>query len=555
MTLAALLFENENVKLSITAVEKYVVVEADGCRDPVVKVAEALAWLCAAVRDTQSAELVYSDVTTSKTSDTFEIQLSELKPLEQSKQSCWHSLFVNTVIAKGSFGRGRLIGNGLEIDFNTMTQLAAVEHPVKYDDGIVFLGYSTLLFPTKRHRDGSYQWHLETSKKGQIQLSRMDDFQDWFKIKTCNMEGKLTTDTKLEGTTAFLGWCKTSKVKLGTAEQKLDISLSTAKETKFSLEWDSVNLSGSLGFHAGPVNFGISLSSTSKIKANAYNHKRETNFGSMLIEARDEPLLLYDSGERRGWLVPKLCTILYMAHVYSHKKGLSKSSPVPLASRDGESAAYEAILHKSEMLMDAKQDSLKNEDAFLLKNYVQDSWFYMVAAAAHLGRKPVTANLKGFNLIDIALFAKNAPMLQQNVKNFDRDWTDIFARINMVIFCEKAGDVIAPGPQSNGLCEQCSTVPRGKDYLAASVQCLKRLARWDSNADALETMFPGLSFRSPAPAFEDCLTLGGSVTCITSRVQTPRMKNKAKDKGKEMESFQDIYNTGAVIIGKKAKKS
>jgi hypothetical protein len=554
----ALLKENERLKLNINATEEYVIVKAHGYREPVARVAQALAWLSAAVRDTLSEALAYSDVTISRNFDILVIRPSELQPFAQGGKSCWHSLFVRMVIAKGNFGRARRFGYGLEIDFSIMVHLAAVIHPVKYNGGIVLLGYSTLLFPTKHHEDGSYQWHLETSRDCQIKLSTMNK-KEWFKINEDIAERELNNSVNLAGTKAFLGWCQVSKINLSMTELDPNIPSSTVQEVGRKLEWDSVSLATSIGLHAGLANIAPSLSGTWKVKKNSYSHTRESNFGKIISEAKKDPLLLFDTSNRRGWLVPKLCAILYMAHVYLRDARLQPPFLKALPHWDGGEEAYNVFLHNGSEPMDPKQNCLEKDNAFLLRNFVEDRWLYMVFAGEELKPRGSTNSLEGLNLKDIALSKSGTHLLQQKLNNSDHSWDKFLGRIDMVLFCGAVGEVIAPSPETQPC--QCFGVPKGKDCLAASLECLQRLAGGAPNSAAFEEMFPGLSCYRWDPAFKDCSTAKTTAwsTCIHSRVQYLRKNNKGEAEGEdesedEEGEFGKFCSEGAVIIGRRSPK-
>ena len=174
---------------SVEATNSYVVATVRGAVNILANAAECLAWLCAAVRDSPEANLSLSGVElkaakpemSASTTDLellrdkieVEVGLSKLEPLKELQPlegSCWHALFENTVIVKEPSALKRAYGKGLELSFETMVHLSGVEKPMRYGNSFILLGYSTLLYPTKRYDEGSLQWHLKVSEKERIQF-------------------------------------------------------------------------------------------------------------------------------------------------------------------------------------------------------------------------------------------------------------------------------------------------------------------------------------------------------------------------------------------------
>jgi hypothetical protein len=50
---------------------------------------------------------------------------------------------------------------GLELVFNDMLLLAAIEYPSMVESGLVLMGYSTALIPIQETKDNFILWHLE----------------------------------------------------------------------------------------------------------------------------------------------------------------------------------------------------------------------------------------------------------------------------------------------------------------------------------------------------------------------------------------------------------
>ncbi|KAH0565187.1 hypothetical protein GP486_001416 [Trichoglossum hirsutum] len=185
--------------------------------DTLADIAEGLGWICAAKRISKLSCLAFSDVVVTRSSTTgpFEIRLKHLEPIGgYGQDSCWHHLFKGKVIAKGFPIRERAAGGrGLDIPFPLMTFLAAVEFPIRHRDGLILMGFSTLLVPISKLKDNSIQWHMVVSddQDRQILPSSIDDSFQWTQIDDLG---------ELESARAILGWCKVAKVMLGTEDLK-----------------------------------------------------------------------------------------------------------------------------------------------------------------------------------------------------------------------------------------------------------------------------------------------------------------------------------------------
>jgi hypothetical protein len=90
-----------------------------------IQIAFALGWLCAAIRYSPSESLSLSKArftTSNSLISPFTIGLAPLTVIKET--SCWHGLFLNSVIADGFSIPERTDGKGLEISFSDMVVLA-----------------------------------------------------------------------------------------------------------------------------------------------------------------------------------------------------------------------------------------------------------------------------------------------------------------------------------------------------------------------------------------------------------------------------------------------
>jgi hypothetical protein len=162
--------------------------------------------------------------------DTCEISLGFClldEPIVELATSCWQQLFRSSYIVEVdqlSLTRPSQ-AKGLEVSFDLMMTLAAIESVVEIHGGIVFVGYHTVLF-AEEVQESWAQFHLETEKEAQINP---------FAFKY----GKNATTadyTKYKSLRCFLGWCGVAQIYLGTKELKADVRYSDARKKKTSLQ-------------------------------------------------------------------------------------------------------------------------------------------------------------------------------------------------------------------------------------------------------------------------------------------------------------------------------
>lgn len=121
---------------------------------------DLLLWICLTFRQPKAGEICLSTCTI----DANIVTLQELTVSAiPENTSCWYSLFDTAIVAMDP--RIKCSSQAfLDIDFNMMLQIAAVEYPVMVDNGLILMGYSTALVPVEDFDHRTILWHLETAK-------------------------------------------------------------------------------------------------------------------------------------------------------------------------------------------------------------------------------------------------------------------------------------------------------------------------------------------------------------------------------------------------------
>ncbi|KAE8329161.1 hypothetical protein BDV39DRAFT_203424 [Aspergillus sergii] len=146
---------------------------------------------------------------------------------------CWTQLFEDAVVVvmPGEV----FLGGLLKLSFGALIHVTAVEYPVAVGKELVLMGYSTALVPTDKNADGQVIWHLEVaSHDSQLQTSELQATRgSWLKRKTLK---------ELQTKEAWLDWCTSAEVSLGTDSLEGDVSSPDAKVKPTTAHWEGANL-------------------------------------------------------------------------------------------------------------------------------------------------------------------------------------------------------------------------------------------------------------------------------------------------------------------------
>ena len=440
-------------------------------------IAETLAWLAATIRTSKNltltkskAQLFLQDPLSSEADESYCLTLEPLEDSDGDPVMCWHPLFVNAIIAVQFPIAERTHGDGIELSPFLMARLAGIIMPVEFLGGYILKGLSTALIPLEEFEgDGAIQWHLFLTESTDDVIKVKDDF---FKVEDVKM---------LMERRAFLGWCKVAKVALGTHEANIvDVGWSdpSAKQQRVTFSGFSLGVASS-----GMGIFGPSASANFTLARNCQTRFVDTKqtLQDRLKLSIMRPVLLYDTSEKRAWLVPTVCLLLHMMHL--RLRELSKyheSSPekditnMPMAEIGGDSArkAYNVLTQFLESGTVTSLGSSKDWTDTLARFYI----CLDMALNESINMKKTSSsgrdNIFGFELMDIALSESPFRFTERKVEKQSGGWTQLANHVGYVLFCSGLGNAIMPGTGGNELCPKWSSLPSNSDYLAAYVPCL-----------------------------------------------------------------------------------
>lgn len=470
-----------SVKLDVLEKKEKATIALSGSRDDIIQVAQQLAWLGATFRIPIEGKLARSEFTIHSTEDpsTFHLKLLPLKEVRTSMSPCWHPLFAGGVLAYCFPIRSRNGETGIELPFDAMGQLAGILGPVEYKGGLVLKGYSTMIFPTAVPSSSdildqrSTQWHLLYQEDNSLaRLTLMAEQEAWIKCPLEQLESLVHART-------FLGSYKRVEIHLGTENAAYDrITFSDTKDRgrKFEVSGFTIGLSlPKFGGPAAAVNFVLPKSLSLP--------RREDSYEQILLTSSIMPIILYDTSDRRAWMVPALGVILHMIHVWAflQKKNFPAlclpDLPYIKPQWDVGRAAQEVIYQNSNLELYVSKD---DDKPYLLKDLVKRYWLELETVIAIGAEQNISSveNLTGWELMEIIGRNPRSALKEPSTRSFEGNWKDLASDPNMVVlFCQGVGDIIVPSPDSQNICSKWKLVPPGKDYLTASVNCIMECSK------------------------------------------------------------------------------
>ena len=532
------------------AIEQGPIIRLTGSAKLTAETVQQLAWLSAVFREHRANELCSSIVNTTEIlPGLFELLTLELQRIQDDRAPCWHDLFVNGIVAYGFPIPARLLEGqeGIELPFHVMTKLAGIIYPVEYDGGVVLQGFSSLLSPSILQED-SVQWHYVASKQSHTYLPT-SSVAEFSRVKGVDFEHLTRRRT-------FLGYCRIIEISLGTAipdYEQLDYSPASNDRRGIELAFRSLS-AGTSGMSMINANANASITfPRSMISTTRIDH-----YEDILGMCRETPVLLYDAerGEQRGWLVPMLSVILHMAHIWqlwARKVNMNLENSIPHAVLhwDGGQASFDVFLQNSGMLL---YKTLVEKADYRLKDLVIRLWRQLNSRIEEqkLVRTKTpgalileSKRLRGWEIMEIVKLNPIANLKMQEIHS-DCSWNRLSEEV-LVLFCQGLGDVMKPSTECT-ICPTWNPVPRGCDYLTASVQCLEWLSK-KQGAKQSCTQFTDQLCWQPVDSvlFADCDHADGTGCGSKAQHLVQRKKH-------ETGSSVHLERMGAVIFGQRSTK-
>lgn len=482
--------------------------EVSGTRDDLVHFAQLLAWLSAIFRkprqDTVSRSSVEitrrvsedeagsSNTTAATTSRklAFDINLIPLQEIGSSGGGCcWQPMFKNTVIADDFPVPKRNGEVGLELPFRAMTALSCVLYPLQTPNGILFKGYSTALVPKSQSIPGSIQWHFVQSSDSGEPLD-VEDLLCHF-----GRSVELLTIDNLVKERAFLGYNEDVCVITGTQQSSYELMADLSGAEASSGTWAlGRDFSPTVGFsNIATLGFRTEITYARSLFAGVKAEENRTD--DRLLNSRKRPLIMYDVQRKNAFMIPELCAILEIAHVWAKaqddREDILPKMPFSEPRSDGGQASYEAISRlKSQLLRDAYAGEPQIWLMSLLKdifNALQERLDAHRISKDKYIAKAEFPGIKGWELSDIAAFRDSRQKRvrvgsHRDLFSASNKWYDIPAQNPdiIVLFYTGLAPPIRP-MNENQACRTWTPLPKG--CLLATVECLRYLSRSNCGTD------------------------------------------------------------------------
>ncbi|KAJ5960837.1 uncharacterized protein N7479_007987 [Penicillium vulpinum] len=463
---------------------------------------QALLWLCLAVRVPKAGWISTSQKITESSYGCRKFLLGELEGIASSAAdaSCWHPLFESAVVVVEP-SVNITPGSLLQVDFNTLVKLAAVEYAVSVDSGVVLLGYSTALIPVKTLDDDTILWHLEVCPhESQFKVSR---------LQATKTEWLVSADIEvLKSRTARVGWCSKSKVLLGTASLlKNPVGWSTSTTQRKSWSWKGVSLQA-VATSTAPLQVGLQGGATFERITNTLRFDLSRNYLQLLRSSSREAIIVYDVSTKRGWLVPLLNVLHHMAITYC-QNGIAdedRGLPIPLAKPEanGGISSLKALWQSGSVEIETGGD-----DTLTLRDLLMG---FSANLAKISPQKPRRGEIFGYEFMDVAQGAPTANLKRGHIKSEGHGWTSLLQSLPC-LFCSNLGDAIVAKMATNPNSECCRLIT-GRDYLAASLHSINDIStrkgrgRIDGNIS-----FPGDASWRPTTVLQGCDHTDGVGNC------------------------------------------
>jgi hypothetical protein len=402
----------------------------------------------------------------------------------RTESYCWTNLFSYACIAHlpSLDFPYQPATEGLEIDFNLLLELAAVDREMTTEDGCILFGFDTALIPLEP--PGSRRWHFLVTDGRQITPARVKR-----ELGGVRFRGEIGPDYRTGN--VYVGWCATPVVTIGTIELDTapvdDISMSSGVPNVKRLEEAVERSSGSdvsffsrIGFAGSSVGVSGGKKREKKYEQISVVTKRtqKDNFEGILASARATPCILWDQSAQRAWLVSAVSALLFASLRYVKWKNYSFKS----RQADGQfgpatvhyapqstntTGEAESALRRSQMFLVDEADGVTVNDKISFEYIVKQMWFEMsdgddVCFSGATGSKhEVKESLLGYDLNE-AICGTRKYLRSLSVSECMKSWQPLaLVKHPQVIFCKDIGAVVRCNSRTGS--DDCCTqkYPRG----------------------------------------------------------------------------------------------
>lgn len=538
------------------------------------EVKSALSWTLSALRrQPQDAEGLYLWKPAS-----LDIALPEIKRFKPTRISsyCWTNLFSYACIA--TIPSLHSEKEGLEIDFNLLVQLAAVDQEIETEDGTILFGFDTALIPLDPPE--SRRWHFLATKGKQITPARVKkEFSkgnDKMKGSNVRFAGALEQDHRKGN--VYVGWCAAPVVKIGIVDADTapvaDISMSSGLDCVKELDELAEKSSGrdvSFFSRIGFLGFSVGASGGKKKEKKfkqvsvVAKYTLESQFEGILSSALSTPCILWDQFAGRAWLVSAISALLFasMRYVkwrkYSFKRKKTngqygKATVDHATGFTNTTTGPEVALRQNQLLLVDKADGETVNDEISFENIVKRMWSemsigYDLCFSSVTGTKlEKEGSIFGYDLNE-AVCGGMKYLRSLPVSRCMKSWQPLADfKDAQVIFCRNVGTVIkcnSPTPESLDCCT--------RNYPKGALSCLIEDLRifygecWDKPLN-LPAPLRNTGALSIGPEYE--WIPPKDFGCCSKSLQHIALKKRAKHAKLERKRIQTIESQNGIVFAR-----
>lgn len=456
----------------------------NGTPEEIISIVHQVAWLGLVFRLPIPGELSHSDFTLRQSSLLqFDLKYSPAQIVGKNSDICWYPLFTGLVLACGFPIPPRENETGVELPFDVMTSLGSVMHPILSDGGYVLRGFSTIIYPVSQHSmnspQGSVQWHALYASNERTSAS-LKSLKNLPRLKLSD----LTQFETLSSCRIFLGYSSEVHVRLGTQDSEYSQSLRPrgtslgAQRSRLVFSGLSANINGSHYIGAGlGANWLVNKSKAAEIR-----EASKVSYEAILSEIMDQPSVMYDVKDCRGWLVPTICVILQMIHVralYWAKQEVlpTLENPIPFSINGNEHTASKAALQaiRKDFNDPKLYVSPRGQEAVHLSAWVSELWAAIDAMRCDIvNEKPLKrAGLVGWDFFNVAARGTACGERKETRRKFQGIWKDLINESGIVVFHGIGfGEIIKA---RTPICSVWKSIPTGEDLLVACIESVIQL--------------------------------------------------------------------------------
>ncbi|GJP88347.1 hypothetical protein AnigIFM59636_003606 [Aspergillus niger] len=493
-----------------------VVVHARGLQHAVVEIGEQLAWLGAAFQSAPDNGIAYcrpvlTNKYTSMTNLRYELKFTfEDRQCEESLRSgrCWHTLFRNPVVVYGFPIRRRQLRNtGLDIPLNILGRLVPSRRIAHFGGKVCIKGHCTILVPTKVV-DDAVVWHMICNEHG--------SYMDYTDSRIDAIPGLYPAgiDTNLVGFRHIVGWCP--EVQVVTASPGAD----------YGVDWSGlIRADTGCDLQDVIISRGTVIPNYETPAIGKKDKPSHSEFGEYLhkiLSITKKYAVFYDVSTRRAWLVDGASALLHLVRASL----FLSSSEDPMqefvfrtelleqhTGHEGGRAFAISVLRSEKILNQRLHRNMPEtfqDRVDAIYHLLEQAYAYQTRTKLHKGAgiapgRQARRLMEGFDFMDLA--ANEDHFNARTMSAFDGPprWHRLTGAINAItLFGRGFGNLLKP-KEMVPVCSSWTTVPSGKDYLAARVEDILIIMRKKGNSlGSPWRVIDNVYWHMPDKLFENC---------------------------------------------------